>query len=235
MPEGPSIVILKEQAAKFAGKRVRAVSGNSRQPISRMQGLVVRDVCSWGKHFLLPFDGFALRVHFLLFGSSRVDDPKADASPRLTLEFDNGRLDLYACSVRFLEGDLDSGCCNLWSPLRGIRNPINRGQVKCTQYGCVGRKQRFYRDITRKLPRQLLVFIRMRLAMPLQHTIKVKPYGCMRVGKCANYPGVRMFDMYAQFFQQFALECVQQWLAWSDLATRKLPVAGIGFAFWPAG
>lgn len=107
MPEGPSIVILKEQAAKFAGKTVRKVSGNSRQDIARMQGLVVRDVCNWGKHFLLPFDGFALRVHFLLFGRSRVDDPKPGGSPRLTLEFDNGRLDLYACSVQFLEGELD--------------------------------------------------------------------------------------------------------------------------------
>lgn len=44
-----------------------------------------------------------------------------------------------------------------------------------------------------------------------------------------------MLDMYAQFFQQFALECVQQWLARVYLAARKLPVAGIGLSFWPAG
>src|SRR5690606_41455303 len=98
MPEGPSIVILKEQAAKFAGKTVRRVSGNSRQDIARMQGLVVRDVCSWGKHFLLPFDGFALRAHFLLFGRSRVGAPKPAGSPRPPLATAAGPLDVPACA-----------------------------------------------------------------------------------------------------------------------------------------
>ncbi|TAK39099.1 MAG: endonuclease [Lysobacteraceae bacterium] len=107
MPEGPTIVLLREEAAKFAGKRVREVSGNSRQDIQRMQGRTVRAVRSWGKHFLLAFDGFVLRIHFMLFGRYRVDDPRDDANPRLTLRFANGRLDLYACSVQFLEGDLD--------------------------------------------------------------------------------------------------------------------------------
>ena len=107
MPEGPTIVILREEARKFAGKRVREVAGNSRQDIQRMQGKTVRAVRSWGKHFLLVFDGFVLRIHFMLFGRYRVDDPREDANPRLTLVFANGRLDLYACSVQFLEGDVD--------------------------------------------------------------------------------------------------------------------------------
>jgi endonuclease-8 len=108
MPEGPSIVILKEQAARFAGQRIVEVSGNSRQDLQRMHGLQVLAICSWGKHFLLAFDGFALRIHFLLFGSSRIDDPKPDVAPRVRLRFeDGGQLDLYACSVRFIEGDLD--------------------------------------------------------------------------------------------------------------------------------
>ena len=108
MPEGPSIVILREQAAKFVGGAVREVSGNSRQDLARMQGRRLRAACSWGKHFLLDFDDFALRVHLLLFGSYRIDDPKPDRTPRLHLGFDNGRLDLYACSLRYLEGALDA-------------------------------------------------------------------------------------------------------------------------------
>ena len=112
MPEGPSIVILKHEAAKFAGKIVRHVSGNSRQDLQRMQGRRVRAICSWGKHFLIAFDGFAMRVHFLLFGRYRIDEEKVDRSgkpsvPRMRLEFDNGVLNLYACSLRYVEGDLD--------------------------------------------------------------------------------------------------------------------------------
>jgi endonuclease-8 len=108
MPEGPSIVILREETAKFVGQVVREVGGNSRQDIQRMAGQRVRALCSWGKHFLVVFDGFFLRVHFMLFGRYRVDALKDNASPRLSLRFDNGELNLYACSVKFVEGEPDA-------------------------------------------------------------------------------------------------------------------------------
>lgn len=38
MPEGPSIVIAKEQIAPFIGKKVLAVSGNSKTDIQRLEG-----------------------------------------------------------------------------------------------------------------------------------------------------------------------------------------------------
>ncbi|MDH5823968.1 endonuclease [Luteimonas sp. RD2P54] len=104
MPEGPSIVILREQAAGFAGRRVLRVEGNSKQDIGRLANRTLRAVRSWGKHFLLEFDGFFVRVHFLLFGSSRINERKA-APVRLGLGFSGGEeLNLYACSVRIVEG-----------------------------------------------------------------------------------------------------------------------------------
>ncbi len=107
MPEGPSIVILREQAEPFAGRKVLRVGGNSKLDLSRMQGLTVREFRSWGKHFLIAFDGFAMRVHFMLFGSYRINDPK-DAAPRLRLDFGKaGAIDFYACSLKYIEGDLD--------------------------------------------------------------------------------------------------------------------------------
>jgi endonuclease-8 len=106
MPEGPSIVIMKDDAAKFAGKTVRHASGNSTLDLSRMQGRRVAALRSWGKHFLVEFRGFSLRVHLLMFGSYRIDAPKP-ATPRLALEFDNGTLHLYTCSLKYIEGELD--------------------------------------------------------------------------------------------------------------------------------
>lgn len=107
MPEGPSIVILREAAAKFAGRRVLSVSGNSTQDIQRMRNLTVVAVRSWGKHFLLEFPRFSVRIHMMLFGSYRIDEDKG-TPPRLSLAFSKGEvLNFYACSVRFLEGDLD--------------------------------------------------------------------------------------------------------------------------------
>jgi endonuclease-8 len=68
MPEGPSIVILKElvDEQKLVGKRVIAIEGNTKIEKERMLNQEVKDVRSWGKHFLLCFTDFSLRVHFLL-------------------------------------------------------------------------------------------------------------------------------------------------------------------------
>lgn len=107
MPEGPSIVILKEHAAKFRGKVVRSATGNSALDLERMKGRRVSAVRSWGKHFLLGFSGFSLRVHMLLFGSYRIDEAKPGKTPRASLEFDNGVLNLYASSLKYIEGPLD--------------------------------------------------------------------------------------------------------------------------------
>ena len=105
MPEGPSIVILREAAAKFRGKTVREVSGNSKLELARMRGRKVVALRSWGKHFLIEFRGFSLRVHLLLFGSYLIDAEK-EATPRVSLRFDNGTLNLYACSLKYIEGEL---------------------------------------------------------------------------------------------------------------------------------
>ena len=110
MPEGPSLVILREAAEGFVGKKVLRVGGNSRVvDVARMQGKVVRDLRTWGKHFLVVFDGFALRVHFMLFGSYRIDERRENANPRLTLGFARGReLNFYACSLKYIDDDLDA-------------------------------------------------------------------------------------------------------------------------------
>lgn len=109
MPEGPSIVILREQAAAFAGKTIAEASGNSRSiDIAQLRGQPLLALASWGKHFLLQLPKFSLRVHFLLFGSYRINEDK-DAAPRLHLAFDDGtQLNFYACSIKQIGADLDA-------------------------------------------------------------------------------------------------------------------------------
>jgi endonuclease-8 len=106
MPEGPSIVILREAVQQFTGKKIQSVSGNSSIDQERLLNKKVIAFKSWGKHFLVCFPGFALRVHFLLFGSYLVDERK-DRQVRLSLGFPNGELNLYACGIRIIEGDPD--------------------------------------------------------------------------------------------------------------------------------
>ena len=104
MPEGPSIVILKKAVQPFSNRTVMAVGGNRKIDLQRMAGLTVREFLSFGKQFLICFDGFIVRIHFLLFGSYLINERK-EAVPRLSLRFDNGEINFYACSVRYLEGD----------------------------------------------------------------------------------------------------------------------------------
>ena len=106
MPEGPSIVILKQAAAKFEGERIIAVSGNS---IIDQTLLVHQDIIAiktWGKHFLICFKEFTVRIHLLLFGSYLIDERK-EKPERLSLTFKNGELNFYACSVKIIEGNIN--------------------------------------------------------------------------------------------------------------------------------
>lgn len=108
MPEGPSIVILREQASGFAGKKILRVEGNTRIEKERLVGQRIAALRSWGKHFLIEMDvDFSLRVHFMLFGSYRINEQKSWAVPRLALSFSDGELNLYSCSLRFIDVPLD--------------------------------------------------------------------------------------------------------------------------------
>ncbi|GAB6390485.1 DNA-formamidopyrimidine glycosylase family protein [Stutzerimonas marianensis] len=106
MPEGPSIVILREEVAGFTGQRIERAEGSAGLDKARLVGQTVRSFRSWGKHLLIELDEVSLRIHLLLFGSYRINERK-DTVPRLSLGFANGELNFYGCSVQFIEGSLD--------------------------------------------------------------------------------------------------------------------------------
>jgi len=64
MPEGQSILLVKEAVAKFIRKKIIAVSGNGKIDQSVLLDKKVIEFKSWGKHFLICMDGLTLRVHF---------------------------------------------------------------------------------------------------------------------------------------------------------------------------
>lgn len=107
MPEGPSIVILKEEVQQFVGQKVISVSGNSTVGIERIKDHVVISFKSWGKNFLICFEEFTIKVHLLMFGTYRINERK-DSIPRLNLTFSNGEINLYTCSIKFIEGELNT-------------------------------------------------------------------------------------------------------------------------------
>jgi endonuclease-8 len=138
MPEGPSIVIIKEAVQEFNKKKITGVSGNSKLDIQRLDGQVITDFKSWGKHFLICFKTFTVRIHFLLFGSYRINEAK-ETPARLSLKFKKGELNFYACSVQFIEEDLNevydwtADVMNpLWDPAKAkIKLKEKKGLMAC--------------------------------------------------------------------------------------------------------
>jgi endonuclease VIII len=107
MPEGPSIVLLREAVQQFTSKKIITVSGNTKIEQSRLLNKKVIAFKSWGKHFLICFKDFSLRIHFLMFGSYRINEKK-DKPARLSLTFSNGEINFYSCSIKYLEGDVNT-------------------------------------------------------------------------------------------------------------------------------
>src|SRR6185369_5093319 len=109
--EGPSIQIAAEQLRPFVGRRVRRVEGNSRIGIERFRGKTVREIFAWGKHLVFQFDTFALRVHFMLWGTfaatvrghSVTGDYRRSGPPRLVWDFTNGELTIWSASLKFID------------------------------------------------------------------------------------------------------------------------------------
>lgn len=109
MPEGPSIVIAREDIIAFKGMKVIAASGLAKIDFDRLEDEKITDIKTWGKHLLICFKGFTIRIHFMLFGSYLINERKAtNTNPSLQLTFEDSELNFHTSSVKLLEGDINS-------------------------------------------------------------------------------------------------------------------------------
>ena len=108
MPEGPTIIILKELVQEFKGKKIIEATGNAKIDKDLLVNKKIVDFKSWGKHFLICLPSLTIKIHFLLFGSYSINEQTKPArSLRLQLRFKNGSLYFYTCAVRTIEDNLD--------------------------------------------------------------------------------------------------------------------------------
>lgn len=106
MPEGPSLVILKEKIEEFAGRTVQEASGLRDLDYDRITGHKILDIKTWGKHLLLCFSGFTIRIHLMMFGSYRINERKK-TNPAIRLTFADSELNFYSTNVKMLDGDIN--------------------------------------------------------------------------------------------------------------------------------
>jgi endonuclease VIII len=135
MPEGPSILILREELKPFIGKKVTDVSGNRKIDLQRLKNRKITDIKSFGKQLLICFGDLTVRIHLLLFGTYRINERK-ESVPRMRLNFSRGEVNFYGCSVQFLEGDINSiydwsgdVLSDKWSPAKARKKLKDKGDT----------------------------------------------------------------------------------------------------------
>ncbi|TWR25823.1 endonuclease [Mucilaginibacter pallidiroseus] len=108
MPEGPSILILKEKTQQFKGQKITEASCNNNAiDADLLIGKTIINFKSWGKHFLICFPEFTVRIHMMMFGTYRINE-HTTKPPRLHLLFSNDtELNFYACQLQLIEQPLD--------------------------------------------------------------------------------------------------------------------------------
>lgn len=107
MPEGPTLIILKEEMAQFKGKKITGVGGYADLDVSDILNQKITDFRTWGKHFLICLQNHqTIKIHFMLFGSYLINHQKK-TNPRLQLQLKNDEINFYMCSVKLMKEDLN--------------------------------------------------------------------------------------------------------------------------------
>lgn len=100
--EGPSVRAVADSLKLFEGRTVLSASGNARIEKEFLRGERCEAIFSRGKQLVIQFPERAVTIHFLMFGSYRINEVREGMEPRLTLAFDTEQLKFYNCAVKII-------------------------------------------------------------------------------------------------------------------------------------
>lgn len=103
MPEGPAILVLRDQLMPFKGKVVKRAGGYEKIPTRKLTGKKLMEICTWGKHLLLVFSTATVRIHLMLFGRLLINE-RSGGKRSFFLEFANGEINGYTVRAKLLDG-----------------------------------------------------------------------------------------------------------------------------------
>lgn len=127
--EGPSIVIATEELAAFYNQKITNAVGSAKLDWSQFIGQKLVITASWGKHLILTFSHLTLRIHFLMFGSYRIDNPRENRIPKMQLTINGHEIYFYSCAIK----QMDEGFLDLYDFTVDIMSPLwDSGQAHKT-------------------------------------------------------------------------------------------------------
>lgn len=103
--EGPGVLTIKEKLSFLKGETVINVGGNTKENKEIILGKKVLDVKSFGKNLIFEFDSIYLIVHFLMYGSFRINEKRENKFERLSISFNNTVVNFYNTSIKIKKKD----------------------------------------------------------------------------------------------------------------------------------
>ncbi|QMU28230.1 DNA-formamidopyrimidine glycosylase family protein [Adhaeribacter radiodurans] len=107
MPEGPQIIILKEQLEQYVGQEILEAKGTVKNiPVQNLKNQILTEIKTYGKVLLLCFPTFTIRIHLMLFGKYAINQ-ELNRELRLGFTFETGEVNFYACDCRLISEHLN--------------------------------------------------------------------------------------------------------------------------------
>ena len=106
MPEGPSILHLKDLLKPFTGKIVKQAGGYGTMPTAWIKNKKLLAINTWGKHLLFEFKNGAVKVHLGLFGEIIINERKK-VNRSFYLEFNRAEINGYVVKAQKLTEPLN--------------------------------------------------------------------------------------------------------------------------------
>ena len=103
MTEGPTARLRAiEIWNKFGGHVIKEMEAKSKKlyvDLKNLTGKRLEKTTSYGKNILLYFNGYAIRIHLMMYGSIRYMPEKPRQQLRLRIKFDNGSFFVYNAPI----------------------------------------------------------------------------------------------------------------------------------------
>lgn len=101
--EGPGVFLIKEKLEFLKNKTITFVNGNTKENKEILIGKRILDLKSHGKRLIFEFDNYYLIIHFLMYGSLRINEKRNGKIERLRLISNDNEINFYNTSVKIVE------------------------------------------------------------------------------------------------------------------------------------
>lgn len=98
--EGPSIYLLAHELQPFCNQKIIQAFGNAHFEKEAFINQTIKEIYGYGKRLIIQTQDYALVIHFLMYGSYRINEQRIGMVPRVALITCSNKLYMYNCSAK---------------------------------------------------------------------------------------------------------------------------------------